>query len=62
VVEIGQITPPFGLVCFVLSGVTKESVGTIFRGVAPFLIADIFMIALLVVFPQISLFLPTMMK
>ena len=62
VVEIGQITPPFGLVCFVLSGVTKESAGTIFRGVAPFLVADIFMIALLVVFPQISLFLPNMMK
>lgn len=62
VVEIGQITPPFGLVCFVLAGSTKMSPGTIFRGIMPFLTADLVMIGILIGFPQISLFLPTMMK
>lgn len=60
--EIGLITPPVGMVVFALHGVTPEiPVSTIFRGVIPFLIADILLVILLVVFPQIALFLPNLM-
>lgn len=61
--EIGMITPPVGLNVFVIKGVAENiSMGTIFKGIVPFLIADIFHVALLVIFPQICLFLPRMMK
>lgn len=60
--EIASITPPYGLNVFVVAGVAKDvPINTIFRGVAPFLIADIIGTALLVAFPQISLFLPNSM-
>ena len=61
--EIGQITPPVGLNIFVIRGVAKDvPIGTIYRGVIPFIITDIFHLAMLVAFPQISLFLPNLMK
>ena len=59
VTEISLITPPVGLNVFVLKGVIPDvSTGTIFRGVTPFWIADIFRLALLVAFPIITLYLP----
>jgi len=59
VTEISLITPPVGLNVFVLKGVIPDvSTGTIFRGVTPFWIADIFRLALLVAFPVITLYLP----
>jgi len=62
-VEIGQITPPVGLNLFVVKGVAKDiSMGTIYRGVIPFIIADIFHVIMIVSLPQISLFLPGLMK
>lgn len=61
VIEIGLITPPMGLNVFILAGVTKAPLGTIFRGIAPFFVADILHLALLIAFPIISLFLPGLM-
>ncbi len=55
--EVGLISPPFGLNSFVLSSAIKVPVGTIFRGVTPFLIADILHILLLISIPALSLFL-----
>ena len=61
--EIAQITPPVGMNVFVISGVAKDvPMGTIYRGIIPFLIADICHLALLVAFPQLALFLPSLMK
>jgi len=61
--EIGQITPPVGLNIFVIRGVAKDvPIGTIYRGVIPFFIADVFHVAMLMAFPQIALFLPNLMK
>ena len=58
VTEISLITPPVGLNVFVLRGVVGDvSTATIFRGVTPFWIADIFRLALLAAFPGIALFL-----
>ena len=62
VTEISLITPPVGLNVFVLKGVVGDvSTGTIFRGVTPFWIADIFRLILLVMVPALSLFLPGFM-
>lgn len=57
IMEIGLVTPPIGLNVFILSGTTSVPVGTIFRGVIPFLIADILHVALLISVPPISLIL-----
>ena len=60
--EISLITPPIGMNVFVLKGVLKDvSVQTIFKGVTPFWVADIFRLALLALVPSIALFLPSMM-
>ena len=60
--EISLITPPIGMNVFVLKGVLKDvSVKTIFKGVTPFWVADIFRIILLALIPGIALFLPSMM-
>ena len=58
VTEISLITPPVGLNVFVLRGVLPDvRTGTIFRGVTPFWVADIFRLALIVLVPPISLWL-----
>ncbi len=62
VTEMGLITPPVGINIYIIKGISKVPMGTIFRGVVPFIIADIFHIALLMAVPQISLFLPGLMK
>ena len=57
--EISLITPPIGMNVFVLKGVLKDvSVKTIFKGVTPFWIADIFRITLIALVPAIALLLP----
>ncbi len=61
VIEIGVISPPFGMNLFVMKGVAKDiSLMTIYRGVLPFVFADIIKLALLVLFPALSLWLPLM--
>ena len=63
ITEISLITPPVGLNVFVLRGVLGDvSTGTIFRGVTPFWIFDIFRLALLVLFPWIVLIVPWTMQ
>ncbi|MBI2832029.1 MAG: TRAP transporter large permease [Chloroflexi bacterium] len=62
VMEIGVITPPLGMNVFVLKGVAKDvPMEEIFKGIAPFLLADLVVVAILIAFPQISLFLPGLM-
>lgn len=58
VTEISLITPPVGLNVFVLRGVLPDvSTGTIFKGVTPFWVADLFRLALIVTVPWLSLWL-----
>jgi tripartite ATP-independent transporter DctM subunit len=61
IMEIGFITPPVGMNVFTFSGVTGIPVGTIFRGVWPFVLAELICIVILTIFPQIVLFLPSTM-
>jgi TRAP-type C4-dicarboxylate transport system permease large subunit len=57
--EAGLITPPVGLNVFVIrSQIPGLPLGTIFRGAANFLVADAFLLVLLVAFPAIALWLP----
>tara|TARA_R110002049_G_scaffold160202_2_gene325241 strand:+ start:22142 stop:23542 length:1401 start_codon:yes stop_codon:yes gene_type:complete len=59
--EFCLITPPIGLNCFVVAGVRPDlSVQDVFRGVMPFFLADAVTIGLLVAFPQIVLWLPSL--
>ncbi len=59
--EFCLITPPIGLNCFVVAGVRDDlSVQDVFKGVTPFFIADGVTIALLVAFPAIVLWLPSL--
>jgi tripartite ATP-independent transporter DctM subunit len=58
--EIGLITPPVGLNCFILKGVVGDAVPleTIFRGILWFLAMDVVTLAILIIWPEISLWLP----
>ena len=57
--EIGLVTPPFGLNLFVLKGVVpKYEITTIFAGTVPFLIPTCILIVLIILFPNLVLWLP----
>jgi tripartite ATP-independent transporter DctM subunit len=61
-VEIGLVTPPVGLNCYVVRSVRPDiPLGELFRGVVPFIVADVVVIALLIAFPEIALVLPDML-
>lgn len=61
VAEMALITPPVGMNVFVYSGAVKEaSLGTAFRGVIPFILADFVVVAILITVPDIVTFLPNL--
>ena len=62
--EIGAITPPFGLLLFVMMGVTKgeATLTEIVVASAPFLGCALVMLILFVAFPEIALYLPSLME
>ncbi|UCH21156.1 MAG: TRAP transporter large permease [Deltaproteobacteria bacterium] len=60
--EIGLISPPVGMNVYIVKGMVKDvSLEEAFEGVIPFLITDTFILALLALFPQLSLFIPNLM-
>jgi tripartite ATP-independent transporter DctM subunit len=62
VVEIGQITPPMGINVFALAGVAKGvPLKEVFKGILPFLAADILRVILIFFFPTLATFLPSLM-
>lgn len=61
--EVALITPPVGVNVFVMRGIAVDvSMGQIFRGVMPFLIGEFVLIGLLVAFPGIATWLPSLMS
>lgn len=63
VTEMGVITPPVGVNVYVVSGVAKDvPLEVIFKGIFPLLMALIVTVMLMVIFPQIALFLPSFMR
>ncbi|MEE8434427.1 MAG: TRAP transporter large permease subunit, partial [bacterium] len=62
VVELGLITPPIGMNVFVIKGIAPEvPLVTIYKGVLPFVIAQVLLIIVLVLFPVLALWLPSTM-
>ena len=61
--EIGMITPPVGLNVFVIRNVASDyaTVVQIFKGVIPFLVADLVVVAIVIAFPALVLYLPNLM-
>ena len=63
ITEMGVITPPVGINVYVVYGVAKEvPLNTIFKGVLPMLIALLVCNLAIIIFPQIALFLPGLMR
>lgn len=62
VMNFGSISPPVGMCCFVVKGIDKSiSLGTVFKGIIPFIFALFAAIALLIAFPQIATFIPSLL-
>lgn len=60
--EIGFVHPPLGLNVYVIQAIGKDiPLGQIFRGIVPFLIADFFHLAMIIAFPVVTLWLPSVM-
>ena len=61
--EIGLITPPVGLNCYVIAGIDRSTpLPQIFRGALWFVLMEVVTIAILFFFPQIVLWLPALMS
>ena len=54
--EIGYLTPPIGINLFVASGIFKQPLIDIIKAVLPFLLVMIFGLAVISIFPEISLY------
>jgi TRAP-type C4-dicarboxylate transport system permease large subunit len=62
VIELGMIIPPIGIIVFVLHGMAPQiPMRTIYRGVTPFIFADLVLLALLTLFPALVLWLPAVL-
>jgi tripartite ATP-independent transporter DctM subunit len=62
-VTMGTISPPFGLDLFAMKGVAPPgtTMGDIYRATLPFLLCDLVVLALVIIFPTLALWLPSMM-
>ena len=58
---IGSISPPVGMICYTMTGITRIPVDKVFKGVVPFLFVDILILILLIIFPGIATWLPSHM-
>jgi TRAP-type C4-dicarboxylate transport system permease large subunit len=59
-VMIGLVTPPFGLLLFIVANMTKQPLAAIVRECVPFIIAAIVVLAIVTFVPQTILWLPKM--
>jgi C4-dicarboxylate transporter, DctM subunit len=57
-IMIGLLTPPYGLLLFVLANMTKQPLGAIVREAAPFILMSIIVLAIITTFPETILWLP----
>ena len=62
VVGLAEASPPVGMNVFILRGIAKDiSIETIFRGLWPFMVGMLILIAILIAFPSIATFLPNLL-
>lgn len=63
VLEMGLITPPVGMNVYIIKGVARDvPIGVIFKGIVPFLIATFVALIIILIFPEIALYIPTHMR
>ena len=62
--ELGQITPPFGMLLFVMKGVAPDDVTIeqICWAAVPYILFDIIVMAMVIVWPQLALWLPNLLS
>jgi tripartite ATP-independent transporter DctM subunit len=61
--ELGLLTPPVGMCCYVMAGIAKDTpLTTIFKGTAPFIVGIIVAIIIVIAFPILSTWLPSFMR
>lgn len=60
--ELAQITPPVGMNLFTIKAITKSPMGPIVRGAAPYVLLMILVMAMVMIWPQIALWLPSTMR
>lgn len=58
----GLVTPPVGIISFIVSRVAEVPLGKVFRSIAPFCVTLIIAALLVIIFPQIALVLPELMR
>ncbi len=63
-IEMGQLTPPFGMLLFVMKGVAPEDIKMeeIIWAAVPYMIFDILVMAMIMVWPAVALWLPSFLK
>lgn len=62
-IEVGLVTPPVGMNAFVIAGTIKDiKAETVFKGVLPFIVVDLILVAIMFLIPQIITFLPQQMR
>jgi len=63
-VEMADVSPPFGLGLFVMKGVAPPdtTMGDIYKSVLPFLGCDLIAMIIIIVFPPLALWLPSLMR
>lgn len=59
-IEVGLVTPPVGVSCFVVSGTTGVPAQTVFRGILPLVTVELGVVVVLFLFPDIVTFLPSL--
>lgn len=62
IVEMAQITPPIGFNLFVLQGITGHQINYLARAALPMFAILVLMVAVLMIFPQLALWLPESMR
>lgn len=61
--EFGLMTPPVGMCCYVMAGIAPDmTLGQVFKGTAPFLIGIAIAIMIVILFPQLAVWLPSFMR
>jgi C4-dicarboxylate transporter DctM subunit len=61
-IEIALLTPPVALNLYLMSGTFRTPVAEVIRGVVPFLVVLLLFLIILIIFPDLSLWLPGMMR
>jgi TRAP-type mannitol/chloroaromatic compound transport system permease large subunit len=62
--EVGMLTPPFGMILFIMKGVAPKDVTMleVYGAAVPFVLLDILVIAIIMIFPPIATYLPSIMS